>query len=376
MTTVEPFTLAVPDADLDDLRARLGRVRWPRAETVADWSQGAPLHYVQELAGYWASGYDWRAFEARLNGIGQFTTEIDGARIHFLHARSPHPGAVPLLLTHGWPGSIREYVDLVEQLTDPADPADAFDVVIPSLPGFGFSPQPADGGWNVQRIADAWAVLMDRLGYPRYGAHGSDWGAVITARLGAVDADHVLGVHMTIPLVDLAAQPDPDRGLSAFEQAGAERAADFAANGMGYLTQQATRPQTLGYGLADSPVAQLAWIAEKFYAWTDCQGDPAKAVPRDALLDNVMLYWLPDAGASSARIYWESFQGMPDDTVNVPSACSIFPKEHVRVPRADAEPKLTDIRQWREHSVGGHFSGLEQPETLITDLRDFFRGLR
>ncbi len=375
MTAVEPFTLNVPDTELNDLRERVGRTRWPRQQTVDDWSQGIPLAYVRDLATHWERDYDWRRLEARLNQVGQFTTEIDGVRLHLLHARSEHPDALPLVLTHGWPGSVREFLDVVEPLRAPDDPSDAFHVVVPSLPGFGFSEAPKETGWNVQRVADAWAVLMDRLGYRRYGAHGGDWGAVVTARLGAVDVAHVAGIHVTIPLVDLAA-PDPDRALSDFEQAGADRAAEFAASGMGYLTQQATRPQTLGYGLADSPVAQLAWIVEKFHAWTDCKGNPENAIARDAMLDDVMLYWLSNSGASSARIYWESFPDMPDDMLSVPSACSIFPKEHVRVPRADAESKLTDIRQWREHPSGGHFPGLEQPDVLVQDLRDFFRSLR
>ncbi|WP_083731052.1 MULTISPECIES: epoxide hydrolase family protein [Protofrankia] len=374
--TITPFQLAIDEAELDDLRDRLRRTRWPRAETVNDWSQGVPLSYIQELCAYWADDYTWRNCEHRLNAVGQFRTPIDGLDIHFLHARSPHPDALPLIMTHGWPGSVREFLDVIEPLVRPEDPADAFHVVCPSLPGFGFSGHPTRTGWNVQRVADAWTTLMARLGYTRYGAHGGDWGSVVTARIGATDPAHVAGVHLTIPVVDLAAEPDPDVVLSAFEQAGADRAAAFARTGMGYLTQQATRPQTLGYGLADSPAGQLAWIVEKFYAWTDCKGHPENAISREAMLDDVMLYWLPDTGATAARIYWESFPDMPDDTVRVPTGCSIFPLEHVRVPRARAEARLTDIRYWNELSVGGHFPALEQPATFVDELRTFFRLVR
>jgi pimeloyl-ACP methyl ester carboxylesterase len=373
---ITPFHLDVDQAQLDDLRERLRRTRWPRAETVEDWSQGVPLSYVQDLCEYWAEGYDWRKCERRLNAAPQFRTTIDGLDVHFLHARSPHPDALPLLMTHGWPGSIREFLDVIEPLVHPDDPADAFHVVCPSLPGFGFSGQPTKTGWNIQRIARAWTELMAKLGYSRYGAHGGDWGSVITGRIGATDPGHVAGIHLTIPFVDLTGDADAEIELSEFERAGAERAAEFARSGMGYLTQQMTRPQTLGYGLADSPAAQLAWIVEKFYAWTDCKGHPENAISRDAMLDDVMLYWLPDAGAPAARIYWESFPDMPDDVVQVPAGCSIFPKEHVRVPRANAVGHLRDLRYWNELSSGGHFPALEQPELFVDELRTFFRIVR
>lgn len=372
---VTAFELGIEDAQLEDLRRRLRETRWPTEQPVGDWSQGVPLDYLRDLCEYWAAEYDWRRCEERMAAIGQFRVEIDGAEIYFLHARSSHEDALPLLVSHGWPGSVREYLDLIEPLTEPEDGGDAFHVVCPALPGFGFSPQPPDLGWKVQRVADAFAALMARLGYDRYAAHGGDWGAAITTRIGAVDGAHLAGIHTTIPLIDL--EPDiTGLELNDFEKAGIQRGEAFAASGMGYLHVQATRPQTLGYGLADSPAGQLGWILDKFWAWTDCDGDPLSAVSRDAILDNVMHYWLPDASASSARMYWESFQDMADDTVEVPVGCSLFPKEHVRVPRQRAEQRLLDVRFWREHDRGGHFAALEQPDVLVTDLREYFRPLR
>src|SRR3954447_7682164 len=298
---ITPFHLAVPEAELEDLRERLRRTRWPERETVDDWSQGIPLAYLQELCAYWCDGYDWRALEARLNAAGQFRTDIDGLGIHFLHVRSPHPGALPLLLTHGWPGSVVEFLKALGPLTDPTahggDAADAFDVVCPSLPGYGFSDKPAAAGWSTRRIAAAWAELMSRLGYPRYGAHGGDWGSIITMLLGVHDRERVAGIHLTMPVAparDFQSLGDLTEG----EQAALADFAEHRRWGTGYSKQQSTRPQTLGYGLVDSPVALCAWIVEKFHAWTD-----ENALTRDDLLDNVMLYWLPGTGASSARLY-------------------------------------------------------------------------
>ena len=374
---IDPFTVEIGQPVLDDLVARLGNTRWPAPETVPGWVQGVPTAYLQEFCRYWREEYDWRAVEARLNEVGQFTTRIDGLDLHFLHARSPHPDALPLVLTHGWPGSVREFLDLVEPLTNPPDPADAFHVVCPSLPGFGFSEIPVGNGWGVRRIAAAIVELMARLGYGRYGAHGGDWGSVITSIIGASDADHVVGIHLTIPIV-LAAAPDAAllQNLNEFEQRGLERATLFGQVGTGYLTQMATKPQTLAYGLSDSPVGQAAWILEKFYEWTDCQGSPENAVSLDAMLDNIMLYWLTGTGASASRIYWESMFDIPDDQVHVPAGCSLFPFEHVRVPRAVAEKYLTDIRHWNELPNGGHFAALEQPELFVHELRTFFRLVR
>ena len=376
--SITPFRLEVPDADLDDLRERLRRTRGPEAETVDDWSQGIPLAYVQDLCRYWADGYDWRATEARLNGpLPQFRTEIDGLGIHFLHVRSPHDGALPLLLTHGWPGSVAEFFDVIGPLVDPVahggDAADAFHVVCPSLPGYGFSDKPTAAGWGVDRIATAWAELMRRLGYDRYGAQGGDWGAMVTTGLASVDADHLAGIHVNL----VVAGPAPDApDLTGDEMTALAAYSEHQTWGTGYSKQQSTRPQTLGYGLVDSPAAQAAWIVEKFHAWTDCDGHPENVLTRDQLLDNVMLYWLPGAGASSARLYWESFRHPRLDPVNVPAGCSLFPKEIIQIPRSWAEGRFTDLRYWNQVPKGGHFAAFEQPELFVDELRNFFRLVR
>jgi epoxide hydrolase len=382
---ITPFRIEVPEADLDDLRQRLRRTRWPDPETVDDWSQGVPLRYLQRLCGYWADTYDWRVTEARLNAWPQLTVEVDGLGIHVLDARSPHPGALPLVLTHGWPGSVVEFLDVLGPLTDPpahrGDAADAFHVLCPSLPGYGFSDKPTSAGWGVERIADAWAELMARLGHERYGAAGSDWGTTISTLLAHRDRDHVAGIHVVPPL----AAPDP---ATFGDLTPAERAAlaDLERSGReesGYSEQQATRPQTLGYGLVDSPAGLCAWIVEKFRAWTDNGGDPEDALTRDQMLDDVMLYWLPGTGASSARLYWESirlvsgwFTRATTDTVEVPTGCSIFPREVPRASRRWAERRYTDIRHWHELDRGGHFPALEQPALFVDEIRSFFRLVR
>jgi epoxide hydrolase len=372
---VTPFRIEVPDAELRDLRERLERTRWPEPEPVDDWSQGVPLAYLQGLCDYWAHDYDWRATEAQLNELPQFRTEIGGLGIHFIHVRSEHPDAMPLVVTHGWPGSVVEFEKVVGPLTED------FHLVIPSLPGYGFSDKPAAPGWGVERIADAWAALMSRLGYERYGAQGSDWGTSVSALIGGRHREHVLGIHLMPPL----APPDPDTfdDLTDSERAALadlERAAEWES---GYSKEHSTRPQTIGYSLADSPAGLCAWIVEKFWAWTDCDGHPENAVTRDELLDNLMLYWLPRTGASSARLYWESIRqvnewisGETTDTVDVPTGCSIFPKEIQRPSRRWAEKRFLDIRHWNELDRGGHFPALEQPELFVGELRAFFRQLR
>jgi epoxide hydrolase len=382
---VRPFRLEVPEAELQDLRERLARTRWPEPATVGGWSQGVPLDYLRDLCEHWARGYDWRATEARLNALGQFRTELDGLGIHFLHVRSPHPGALPLVLTHGWPGSVIEFLKVIGPLTDPVASGgkadDAFHVVCPSLPGYGFSDKPDRPGWGVERIARAWAELMARLGYDHYGAQGSDWGTSVSTSLGQQDPEHVAGIHLTPPL----APPDPATFDDLTER---ERAAldDLERGGeeeSGYSSEQATRPQTIGYGLVDSPAALCAWIVEKFWSWTDCDGHPENVLTRDELLDNLMLYWLPGTGASAARLYWESIRqvnrvlaGPVTDQVRAPTGCSIFPRELQRPSRRWAERRFTDIRYWNEPPRGGHFAAFEQPELFVAEVRAFFRLVR
>ena len=355
---ITPFRIEIPEAQLDDLRDRLRRTRWPDRETVDDWSQGVPLEYARELCRHWAEEYDWREREERLNRFPQFRTEIDGLGIHFIHARSARAGALPLIITHGWPGSVVEFDRVIEPLTED------YHVVCPSLPGYGFSDKPARTGWDVGRIARAWAELMGRLGYDRYGAQGGDWGAMVTTILGQVDTDHLAGIHLNMPI----ALPGKGDEMTAAEQAAVAAFGEHQRSGMGYSTQQSTRPQTLGYGLVDSPAGQCAWIAEKFRAWTD----PSSQIDRDALLDNVMLYWFNAAGASSARLYWESFRGLNLDDVPAPSGCSIFPYEIMRPSRRWVERRFTDLRYWNELDRGGHFAAFEQPELFVDELRAFF----
>jgi pimeloyl-ACP methyl ester carboxylesterase len=382
---ITEYRVEIPEAELRDLHERLERTRWPETEPVQDWSQGVPLAYMQELCDYWASEYDWRATEARLNALPQFRTEIDDIGIHFIHVPSPHRGALPLVITHGWPGSIVEFMKVIGPLADPTadggDAADAFHVVCPSLPGYGFSDKPGRPGWSVQRIASAWARLMARLGYDRYGTQGSDWGTSISASVGQQDPDHVAGIHLTPPL----APPDPEtfEDLTQRERAALASLEHAGEWDSGYSQEQATRPQTIGYALVDSPAALCAWIIEKFWAWTDSGGHPENVITRDELLDNLMLYWLPRTGASSARLYWESIRqvnewiaGPVRDTIAVPTGCSIFPKELQRPSRRWAEKRFTDIRYWNELEKGGHFAAFEQPGLYVDEVRSFFRLVR
>jgi epoxide hydrolase len=382
---VTPFRVEVAEVALDDLRERLARTRWSEAETVDDWSQGVPLAYLQDLCRYWADGYDWRATEARLNTLPQFRIELDGLGIHFLHVRSPHPGALPVVMTHGWPGSIVEFLKVLGPLTDPVahggDAADAFHLVCPSLPGYGFSDKPDRTGWGVERIAGAWATLMARLGYDRYGATGADWGTSVSTALARLDPDHLAGIHLVPPL----APPDPGTfdDLTDAERAALASLEQAAEWDSGYSQEHATRPQTVGYGLVDSPVALCAWIVEKFWAWTDHDGHLEDVLGRDELLDNLMLYWLPGTGASAARLYWQSMRqvnrwisGPIDDTVSVPAGCSVFPRELQRPSRRWAERRFLDIRWWNEPDRGGHFAAFEQPALFVDEIRSFFRLVR
>ena len=382
---VTPFRVDIPQAELDDLSARLERTRWPDAETTdGSWDQGMPLDRARALADYWRSDYDWRRAERLLNEFPQYTTPLGGTLddgsldIHFLHIRSPHADALPLLLTHGWPGSVMEFHKVIGPLTDPeahgGSAADAFHVICPSLPGFAFSGKPTTTGWGVPAIARAWHQLMGRLGYGRYVAQGGDWGAITTTQMGVDAPEGLAGIHVNMPIVG----PDPDTmdDLTAAEQSALEGMQYYQDHDSGYSKQQSTRPQTLGYGLADSPVGQMAWIVEKFHRWMDCNGDPESVLTRDELLDNVMLYWLTDSGASSARIYWESFASVSSDPVHLPTGISMFPKEIFRTSRRWAERRFTNLVHWREHDRGGHFAAFEQPDVFVDELRDCFRGLR
>jgi pimeloyl-ACP methyl ester carboxylesterase len=377
-TAIEPFRIQATNAQLDDLRRRLRATRWPDRETVDDWSQGIPLAYVQDVCAFWADKYDWPAREARLNRFPQFRTPIDGLGIHFLHVRSPHADALPLVISHGWPGSIVEFHKVIEPLANPTqhggEARDAFHVVCPSLPGYGFSDKPTRAGWKVERIARAWSELMQRLGYARYVAQGGDWGAMVTTAIGLQDAAHCAGIHLNMPI----ATPDPATlgDLSDAEKAALASMQHYERWDSGYSKQQSTRPQTLGYGLADSPAGQAAWILEKFWAWTDCGGHPENVLTRDELLDNVMLYWLPGTAASSARLYWESFSTPSLDPVEVPTGCSIFPKEIFRTSRRWAEKRFRRLVHFRELPRGGHFAAFEQPETFVREVRETFRSVR
>jgi microsomal epoxide hydrolase len=372
---IQPFLINIGQADLDDLRARLARTRWPDQLPGTGWDYGIALEAVQELAEYWRTGYDWRVHERRLNSFAQFTTTIDGQNVHFLHVRSDEPGALPLIMTHGWPGSIVEFTEVIGPLTNPrahgGDPADAFHMVVPSIPGYGFSGPTRDRGWNVNRIARAWDELMRRLGYRRYGAQGGDWGSSISRELGVTVPDHLIGVHLNM-LAPYAADPPAD--LSEQDLARIERLRTVRSTGSGYAAIQSTRPQTLAYGLADSPAGQLAWIAEKFGAWTD--GGLA-AVDRDQMLTNITLYWLTRTAGSSARLYYEARAGGggPPAPSTVPTGVAVFPQEIAAPVRRLAEMS-NHIVHWSEFDRGGHFAAMEQPDLLVGDVRAFFRAFR
>jgi epoxide hydrolase len=375
---IQPFRITATDAQLADLKHRLRETRWPERECVDDWTQGLPLAYAKEVATYWLEKYDWRAREERLNRFPQFKTTVDGVGIHFIHVRSPHADAMPLVMTHGWPGSIVEFQKVIEPLTNPTahggSASDAFHVVCPTLPGYGYSDKPTQHGWNVQRIARAWAELMPRLGYKRYFAQGGDWGSAVTTCIGIQDTVNCMGIHVNMPLT----RPDPETTNDLTEReksaiAGMQYYNDWDS---GYSKEQSTRPQTVGYGLTDSPVGQMCWILEKFWAWTDCNGHPESVLTRDELLDNVMMYWLPAAAASSARLYWESFRSMPSDPVTIPSGISIFPKEIFRASKRWAEKRYTKLVYFNDLATGGHFAAFEQPETFVREVRSCFKLMR
>jgi pimeloyl-ACP methyl ester carboxylesterase len=378
--SVERFEIHVDDSVLDDLRHRLAQTRLPDQIADTDWDYGTPIDYLAELITYWRDTYDWRTHEAGLNAFPHFRTDIDGQSIHFIHARSAHAGALPLLVTHGWPGSVVEFLDVIPRLTDPeshaGSAADAFHVVAPSLPGYGFSEPTRTRGWDTWRIARAWVELMRRLGYTRYGAQGGDWGAQVTTRMGALDTDHCAAIHLNMPIAD---RPEEPVELDALDKAGLAALQHFQREESGYALEQSTKPQTLGAALNDSPAGLLAWIVEKFRAWSDCDGHPENVFTRDQLLTNVTVYWVTQTITSSARLYWENQHvaagaGAPD-YVAVPTGVARYPKEVLRFPRPWIERRY-NVTYWADMPRGGHFAAMEQPELFVDDLRTFFRTVR
>ena len=375
MSDISPFVISISDQQITDLNNRIANTRWPDAETTADWNQGVPLAYVKELVQYWGEQYDQQRLANRLNAFDNFKTNLLGLNIHFMHIRSSNPNARPLLLTHGWPGSVVEFLKVIGPLTEPQEHGgkadDAFHLVIPSLPGYGFSDKPQATGWGVEKIAEAWSALMARLGYSQYFAQGGDWGSVITSYVARQDPEHCLGIHINMGIV----APDPNaENLTANElsiMAGWKYYQDWDS---GYSKQQATRPQTLGYGLVDSPSGQAAWIVEKFYQWMDCDGHPENIVSRDELLDNIMVYWLTGSGASSARLYWESFGGGEgrEQPVSIPMGATISTKDIFRTSERFASRVFTNIVYWKDKEEGGHFAAFEQPNAFVSELRECF----
>ncbi|WP_433386134.1 epoxide hydrolase family protein [Micromonospora sp. KLBMP9576] len=391
---MQPFTVNIRQTELDDLRRRLAQTRWSPDLEKTGWARGVPLAYLKDLVAHWLTSYDWRQAEAQLNRLPQFTTTIDGANVHFAHVRSPEPDAVPLIMTHGWPGSVAEFLDVVGPLTNPAayggNPSDAFHLVIPSIPGFGFSgPLPA-AGWTIDRVAGAWVELMRRLGYERYGAQGGDFGSPISLAVGRLDPEHVLGVHSNMLTVLPSGDPAELAGLSEQDMARLGRLARFDADGSGYRKLLATRPQTVSYALNDSPAGQLAWIVERFKEWTDA-ALPDEVIDRDLLLTNVMIYWLTNTAGSSAQLYYEVTEqqrqatedpnaemlaGYRERPLVVPLGVAVFPGDCILPIRRLADRDFSTITHWTEFDRGGHFPAMEVPELLVDDIRMFFRSLR
>jgi pimeloyl-ACP methyl ester carboxylesterase len=380
---IQPFQIAIPQADLDDLDRRLEGTRWPNELPGIGWNRGVPAEYLKGLAEYWRDGLDWRAQEARLNSFPQFLTEIDGQTIHFLHVTSPEPNALPLMLIHGWPGSFVEFIELIGPLIDPAayggDPADAFHVVILSVPGHGFSIPLTEPGWTHARIAKAFTVLMARLGYDRYGVQGGDIGAFEAPLMGHLDPEHIIGIHVNALVTFPSDDPADLEGLTAAEQERLARFKTFEQEMMGYASLQGTRPQTLAYALADSPAGQLAWIVEKFKEWTDPSADlPEDAVDRDHMLTDVSLYWFTNSAGSAANLYYETFHDpsmfAPRERGTVPTGVAVSTTQDIAI-RRFAE-RDHNIVHWTEFDRGGHFAAMEAPDFLVNDLRAFFRTLR
>jgi pimeloyl-ACP methyl ester carboxylesterase len=390
-TEIRPFRVDMPGEAIADLRQRIAATRWPTRELVADRSQGVQLATIQALSRYWATEYDWRRCEAELNALPQFKTEIDGTDVHFIHVRSPHPGALPVIITHGWPGSVIEMLGVIGPLTDPAahggSAGDAFDLVVPSIPGYGFSAEPAEAGWNAGRVAAAWAELMARLGYDRYVAQGGDVGAAVTDAMGRQAPAGLAGIHLNLLLAGLGGgYPSPDP--SAEERAALDAIATFRTSGNGYLIEQNTRPQTIGYALLTSPVALAAWMLDHDTDAYDkisrafAGGPPSGGLTRDHVLDNITLYWLTGTGASAARSYWENTQaahaaaGKPRPQVKLPVGFTTFPGEIFRAPRSWVEKSYPNVTYFNQVDKGGHFAAWEEPELFATEIRAAFRSLR
>jgi pimeloyl-ACP methyl ester carboxylesterase len=389
---IRPFRLNVPEEQLVDLRRRIAATRWPDKETVADRSQGTQLAKLQELIRYWGTGYDWRKVEAKLNGLPQFITEIDGLDIHFIHVSSRHPNALPMIMTHGWPGSPLELLKVIGPLTDPTahggKAEDAFHLVLPTYPGYGFSGKPKGTNWGPDHVARAWHELMQRLGYQRYVSQGGDWGAIISQVMAVQAPAGLLGIHTNMPgtvpqsVLRLIRNRDPaPSSFSDTEKAAFASLEYFYRKGFGYAEMMNTRPQTLGYGLADSPVGMLAFFYDKFAEWTYSGGQPERALTRDEMLDDVTLYWLTNTGTSSSRSYWDAAQGGGGpfnaiEITKVPVAVTIFPGEIYRAPRSWAEQNFHKLIYWNEVSKGGHFAAWEEPDLFSAEMRAAFRSLR
>ena len=376
----EPDPIAVPQPVLDDLRERLSRTRWPNQLAGVGWEMGTEREYLQSLLAYWKDSFDWRAQERRFNAFDPTVTEIDGQRIPFLHARSPEPDALPLLISHGWPGSVAEFLDVLGPLSDPrahgGDPVDAFHVVAPSLPGYGFSGPTSERGWNPRRMAAAFAQLMAALGYDRYGTQGGDWGSIISQNVSDLDPDHVCGLHLNFITVP---RPKDAPELTADEQKERDNVVAFRTTGAGYQEIQGTKPQTLGYALEDSPAGLCGWITEKFAAWTDCDGDVEREFTKDQLLTNITTYWVTATATSSTRLYYEMRQAgrsaIPQDYVRVPTGVANYPGEVTRTPRSWAEHRY-NITYWEDLPRGGHFAAMQVPDLFVPDVRAFFRTVR
>ena len=376
MSQIKKFNIEIPQSKLDDLQQRLTLTRWPEKETPDDWTQGIPLSYMKEIHDYWLNDYDWRKHEKEINKFPQFLSTINELDVHFIHFKSPHKNAKPLIITHGWPGSVVEFFKVIERLADPkideSNAEIAFDVITPSLPGFGFSGKPKKPGFGVEKIADTFSKLMQTLGYEKYFAQGGDWGAAVTTALGTQDSNcEAIHLNMAVVSPDMETMDD----LTEFEQQALAGFQFYQEWDSGYSKQQSTRPQTLGYGLTDSPIGQAAWILEKFYQWTDCDGHPENAVSRDELLTNVMFYWLTETAASSARLYWESFGEFNGGEVKTPTGVSIYPKEIFKASERWLKKRYTDLRYYNVLDSGGHFAALEKPDLYVNEIRSFFSSL-